>query len=402
MLNLQETVHAEWGRDRKSVISILSLDVSKAFNRVSHQRLLHNLRKRRIPELLANWVKSFLEDRRTAFRIGSYTSPQRDAQVGIPQGSPLSPILYLFYNADLIEGCRQARNNAAVVGFVDDTNIIVYGESDVGNCQRLQGVHKFCDRWARKHGSQFNAKKYQLLHMAKTRRVLQAALKIGEVEVVPEKTLKFLGVHLDKMMSGKAQVKAIQEKLPSLVAALRTLSGSVWGASLARCRQIYRQAIRPTLTYGAVSWFKSEDVIKSGKGMAAKTQIMQGQCLRAVAGAYKATSTEALEAEIGVEPLDLYLGKLAAITAIRNALSEAGKGTKQRIQAIASRQRKGRRRRTRNEARASPLEKMVTWVGKKSGVKIQSDGASAETRREGAKATLAEVKKFIRKHYKEK
>ena len=271
LLNLQETVHAEWGRDRKLVISILSLDVSKAFDRVSHQRLLHNLRKRRIPELLANWIKSFLEDRRTAFRIESYTSPQRDAQVGIPQGSPLSPILYLFYNADLIEGCRQARNNAAVVGFVDDINIIVYGESDVGNCQRLQGVHKFCDRWARKHGSQFNAKKYQLLHMAKTRRVLQAALKIGEVEVVPEKTLKFLGVHLDKMMSGKAQVKAIQGKLPSLVAALRTLSGSVWGASLARCRQIYRQAIRPTLTYGAVSWFKSEDVIKSGKGMAAKT-----------------------------------------------------------------------------------------------------------------------------------
>ena len=94
LLNLQETIQAEWTRAPRAVISILALDVSKAFDRVSHERLLHNLRKRRIPDLLVDWVKSFLGDRETAFRIGSYTSSQRATSCGIPQGSPLSPILY--------------------------------------------------------------------------------------------------------------------------------------------------------------------------------------------------------------------------------------------------------------------------------------------------------------------
>ena len=49
---ITEKIHIIWGRGVKRVASLLSLDVSKAFDRVSHVRLAHNLRKRRIPESL--------------------------------------------------------------------------------------------------------------------------------------------------------------------------------------------------------------------------------------------------------------------------------------------------------------------------------------------------------------
>ena len=65
--------------------------------------------------------------------------------------------------------------------------------------------------------------------------------------------------------------------------------------------------------------------------MAVKIQAIQGQCLRAVAGAYKATLTEALEAEIGVELLDLYCSKRASIAATWYTLLEAGKDTRLRV-----------------------------------------------------------------------
>jgi hypothetical protein len=52
LLNLSEEAHAAWRRNKREVVTILSLDVSKAFDRVSHPRLLHKLRKRRIPEQL--------------------------------------------------------------------------------------------------------------------------------------------------------------------------------------------------------------------------------------------------------------------------------------------------------------------------------------------------------------
>lgn len=395
LLNLQEIVQAEWTRTPKAVISILSLDVSKAFDRVSHERLLHNLRKRRIPDMLVNWVRSFLSDRETAFRIGAYTSPQRATSCGIPQGSPVSPILYLFYSSDLIEGCRQARNNASGIGFVDDINIIVYGESDVGNCRRLQDVYRHCEKWAQRHGSSFNISKYQLLHLAKTRKRIQASVTIDRIEIQPTTTLKLLGVHLDRTLSGKAHVKAIQNKVPVLIAALKTLSGSVWGAPLARCRQVYLQAIRPALAYGAVAWLQLDKAFSVRKGMAAKVQAIQGQCLRAVAGAYKATPTEALEAEVGVEPLDLYCSRKASVAATRHALSEAGKGTRLRVRAILTRRRKGKRRRARAAARASPLTRTLEWTTEKSGLKLEAQGASSEARKEKASEILGKVRKAV-------
>ena len=129
--------------------------------------------------------------------------------------------------------------------------------------------------------------------------------------------------------------------------------------------------------------------------MAAKIQAIQGQYLRAAAGAYQATPTEALEAEMGVEPLDLYCSKRASIVATRHTLSEVGKDTRLRVQAILSRRRKGKRRRTRVAARASPLTRTLEWTAEKSRLKLEAPGASPEARREKASEILEKVRKAI-------
>jgi hypothetical protein len=59
-----EQVHVAWW-DGNRVASLLTLDVKGAFNNVNHERLLHNLRKRRIPEDIVRWMASFLSDRKT-------------------------------------------------------------------------------------------------------------------------------------------------------------------------------------------------------------------------------------------------------------------------------------------------------------------------------------------------
>jgi Reverse transcriptase (RNA-dependent DNA polymerase) len=126
------------------VASLLSLDVSKAFDRVSHVRLAHNLRKRRILESLVRWVEDFLSGRHTEVKVNDFVLLEAPVSVGIPQGSLISPILYLFYNADLLESCESLRLRTSIIGFIDDVNILMYSESIKQNCKKLAKIHVEC------------------------------------------------------------------------------------------------------------------------------------------------------------------------------------------------------------------------------------------------------------------
>lgn len=117
--------------------SLLLLDVSGAFDNVSHARLLHNLRKRRIDERIVRWIASFLADRSTVINFDTFKSEVYQTTTGIPQGSPLSPILYLYYNADLIETCNREPNTLAI-GYIDDIAILRWGSTTRETCNGLE------------------------------------------------------------------------------------------------------------------------------------------------------------------------------------------------------------------------------------------------------------------------
>jgi hypothetical protein len=58
---LVKQIHAAWQAD-DGVTSLLSLDMTGAFDRVIPIRLLHNFRKRCIPQGLVKFISSFLSD----------------------------------------------------------------------------------------------------------------------------------------------------------------------------------------------------------------------------------------------------------------------------------------------------------------------------------------------------
>ena len=61
---------------------------------------------------------------------------------GIPQGSPLSPILYMYYNADLLEIPQQINQNMEdlSLGFINNITYGVVELTDEGNVDRLQTI----------------------------------------------------------------------------------------------------------------------------------------------------------------------------------------------------------------------------------------------------------------------
>jgi len=64
-----------------------------------------------------------LTNRRTNIIVDEYKSREYETMTGIPRGSPLSAMLSLFYNADLIETCNRKPNTIAT-GYIDDVAIL--------------------------------------------------------------------------------------------------------------------------------------------------------------------------------------------------------------------------------------------------------------------------------------
>ena len=98
---LVDTVKAAWWR--KQVVSALFLDIERAFPNMVTDCLLHTLRKHWIPERYVVFVNSMLTGCKNRLKFDDYLSKWFLLDNGIVQGNPLSMILYLYYNVDLLD-----------------------------------------------------------------------------------------------------------------------------------------------------------------------------------------------------------------------------------------------------------------------------------------------------------
>ena len=133
MLILSESIYQAW-KDGK-VFSAILMDVAGAFNNVHHKRLIHNMCKCKIPTEITRWVLSFLSDRITRMRFNGITTECIPTPTGIPQGSPLSPILYVLYNSDLLDIPKKGKQLG--LGFIDDILYGVQNKTATGNAREL-------------------------------------------------------------------------------------------------------------------------------------------------------------------------------------------------------------------------------------------------------------------------
>jgi hypothetical protein len=117
---LVEKIYQAWRQRR--VLSLVSFDVKGAFNGVHSDVLERRLSARRIPTPAVKWIRDFCDSRHAQVTVGSFESVVSLIKyAGIPQGSPLLLLLYVFYNADLVEW--KIDRDGGAIGFIDDFNV---------------------------------------------------------------------------------------------------------------------------------------------------------------------------------------------------------------------------------------------------------------------------------------
>jgi hypothetical protein len=86
-------------------------------------------------------MEDFLKDKYTEIKIADFTLKKSRVDVNISQGSLVLPILYLFYNADLLNIYENLTLRTSLTGFINDINLLTYGTSAEENCRNLKRIY---------------------------------------------------------------------------------------------------------------------------------------------------------------------------------------------------------------------------------------------------------------------
>lgn len=121
-----DTTRTAWHYN--ATATMLQLDFTGAFDRVNYRRLLHSLWAAGIPRWMLEWLQSYLAERTVRLRFDEETSADFPVYAGVPQGSPLSLILFILYLSSLNRTMARDHPLLLTVGFADDTNLIAYGK----------------------------------------------------------------------------------------------------------------------------------------------------------------------------------------------------------------------------------------------------------------------------------
>ena len=131
-------------RNKKPSV-LLNIDLEKALDSVWIDGLLYKLQNIGITGNLLSIIQAFLSNRLFFIKIGNYLSNIFPIHIGLPQGSVLSPTLFILFVNDFID------EYPIRFKFADDTALIVTADDFLQLANRTQAaadnIKRWCDKW---------------------------------------------------------------------------------------------------------------------------------------------------------------------------------------------------------------------------------------------------------------
>ena len=190
--------------DRRKQADLLSLDFSKAFDKVPHRRLAHKLDWYSVRNKSLAWITAFLKDRTQRVLLDGETSTPRPVTSGVPQGTVLGPVLFLTYINDLHESITKSN----VRLFADDC--VLYRDiTDRNDTDLLQQDLDSLGRWEAKWLMEFNVDKCFVMHATHSKHKIQHQYTLHNQTLTPVKHSKYLGVTLSDDLTWRTHISNV-------------------------------------------------------------------------------------------------------------------------------------------------------------------------------------------------
>jgi hypothetical protein len=228
------------------------LDVEGAFDCVWTNGLKYKLLDYNLPDNIIRLLSNFLSNRKFSVKLNHSLTNQTTPEAGTPQGSVLSPLLFILYINDIP---LPHSNSIKMSQYADDIAIWLSTKNSKHAQTTLQNylndISKWCNDWFIK----INASKTQfvIFHRYKHKKP-QIKLHFENIPITQTDNAKFLGITFDEKLTWETHINNIRATIFRKCNILRSLSGRTWGAQKEYLINIYRAWAIPNITYGCIAF----------------------------------------------------------------------------------------------------------------------------------------------------
>ena len=270
------------------------LDISKAFDRVWHEGLIHKLKLNGIQGNLLNVLTSFLNSRKQRVVLNGQCSDWKNVSAGVPQGSILGPLFFLIYINDLPDGLI---TNAKL--FADDTSLFstVFNSNNSASDLNhdLEKISSWAFQWKMSFNPDPSKQAQEVIFSRKLIKPIHSPLFFNNEEVIKSTHQKHLGIILDEKLNLFDHVSSMISKANKGIGIIRKLHSFLPRSALIT---IYKSFVRSHLDYGDILYDQP-----TNESFTRKIESVQYNAALAITGAIRGTSRDKLYKELGLESL---------------------------------------------------------------------------------------------------
>ncbi len=316
LLHLQQEIIDGFTSNQNTLCVLF--DVEKAFDRLSRNSILQTLKRWNIRGNLPLFVKAFLQHRKFQVRIGNTISTSRSLETGTPQGSVISPLLFIIG----LTGIKDIIHRPVKYSmFADDLAIYIRGKNESLLESELQKVINNLNHWAFKIGLRFSESKTVAINFSqKNTAPSQINLRLNNKLLKSTDNAKFLGLLFDKKMTWKEHTNELKSRANKALNILKKLYNTKWGSNRYTMTRIYYSHIRPIIDYGSIVYATGRETTLS------KLNSVQNNALRLCSGAFRTSPVDSLQVEMNILSLkhrrtELTLKYYAKIASSKNNIN---------------------------------------------------------------------------------